>query len=56
MGEKGRRDVGPFSLNDRIFSKLSGEGHSSLLRDVWLRHKMSGGGDRGQPWGATEDI
>ena len=22
MGEKGRRDVGPFSLNDRIFSQV----------------------------------
>ena len=45
-----------FLLMIEYFLKVFGEGYSSLLRDVWLRHKMSGGGDCGQHWGATEDI
>ena len=31
-----------FLLMIEYFLKLSGESCSSLLRDVWLRHKMGG--------------
>lgn len=56
MGEKGRRDGGPFSLNDRIFSQVIWRELFTLLRDVWLRHKMRGRGNHGQHWGATIGV